>query len=144
MRGGEPCFRAIDTWSWCHKNVILTWRYLCQNVRCHFVACIATERFYIVTQPRFCENSFYVKLTTFSRANNIKFGTKMTTDSERSLKMMVRSRWTVFEILLMSAVIRIWKIWHENETTRYLENYKWHKLDQDHFGKLLWSSIGDI
>ena len=60
----------------------------------------------IVRQPRFSENSYYGKLNTFFVAKNIKFDTKMTTDSERSLKMKVTSRSTVFEILPASAVIR--------------------------------------
>ena len=76
----------------------------------------------MVTQPRFREKSFYVKLT-FSVARDIKFYTKMTQDYERQLKMKVRSRLTVFEILPTSTVICIWKIWHENETTRYFKNY---------------------
>ena len=40
------------------------------------VAAMALQRFHIVTQPRFRENSFYVKLTTFSTVKNIKFDTK--------------------------------------------------------------------
>ena len=42
--------------------------------------------------------------------------------------MKVRPPWTVFEILPTSAVIRIWKIWHENETKQYLKNYNATKL----------------
>ena len=55
----------------------------------------------------FAKTRFYVKLTTFFTAKNIMFDTKMTTDSERSSEMKVRPHWTVFEILPMSAVIRI-------------------------------------
>ena len=45
----------------------------------------------IVTQPRFRENSFYVKLTTFFTAENIKFDTNITKNSENSSKMNMRS-----------------------------------------------------
>ena len=49
----------------------------------------------IVTQPRFRENSFYVKLTAFFTAKNIKFDTKITTNSESLSKMNMKSRLTV-------------------------------------------------
>ena len=63
------------------------------------------------------ENTFYVKLKTIFTAKNIKFDTKITTNSESSSKMNMRSRRTVFEILPTSAVICIQRLSHENETT---------------------------
>ena len=36
----------------------------------------------------------------------------------------MRSRWTVFQILLMSAVICVLNIVHGNEIIQYLKNYK--------------------
>ena len=48
-----------------------------------------------------------MKLTTFSRAKKTKKETKPIRDSKSTLKVKVRSRWTVFKILLMSAVIWI-------------------------------------
>ena len=56
-------------------------------------------------QPRFREKQFYVKLTTFSTAKEAKNETKPVNDSEGESKIKVRSRWTVFLVLLMSAVI---------------------------------------
>ena len=67
-------------------------------------------------QPRFCGNLFYVKLTTFFTAENIKLDTKITTNSESSLSMNMRSPGPVFEILPTSAVIYIHRVSHENET----------------------------
>ena len=58
----------------------------------------------IVTPPRFREKPFYVKLTTFSTAKN---ETKLIADLKSTSKINMRSRWTVFQILLMSAVICI-------------------------------------
>ena len=49
LTGGQPRFRAIDTWSLPQKNLILTLQYLCQNFRSHVVALIVVERFRIVT-----------------------------------------------------------------------------------------------
>ena len=62
---------------------------------------------HFVKQPRFREKSFYVKLTTFSTAKETKYETKLITDSERSRKINMRLRWTVFKILLTSTVIPI-------------------------------------
>ena len=39
---------------------------------------------------------------------------------------------TLKRILLMSAVICIWKILHGNEIKQYLKNYKHHKVQQHH------------
>ena len=41
-------------------------------------------------------------------------------DFARTFKIKVRSLWTVFEILLTSAVIRIKRVLHENEIVQYL------------------------
>ena len=49
LTGGEPRFRAINTWSSPQKNLILTLQYLCKNFRCHVVAIIEVELFHIVT-----------------------------------------------------------------------------------------------
>ena len=89
---------------------------LCQKLLCHFVAINCLKRFRIVTQPRFRQKSFYVKLTTFSVAKNIEFDTKLMPYSESTSKMNMRSRWTVFEIFITSAVISIQRVSHENET----------------------------
>ena len=61
----------------------------------------------IVTPPRFREKPFYVKLTTFSTAQGTKNQIKPIADPKSTLKINMRSRWTVFQILLMSAVICI-------------------------------------
>ena len=58
-------------------------------------------------------------------------------DSERTLKIKERSRETVFEILLTSAVVCIEIVLHRNEIVPHFQNYKRHKVDQGHFRKLL-------
>ena len=58
-------------------------------------------------------------------------------DSERTFKIMVRLQWTVFEILLMSAIIYIWRVLPENEIAQYLQNYKRHDFDQGYSTELL-------
>ena len=41
-------------------------------------------------------------------------------DTERTLKIKIRSRWTVFEISLTSAVISIERVLHRTEIDQYL------------------------
>ena len=94
-REREPRFHATDTWSSTQKNLILELRFVCQNFKRHIVAVIKVEPFRIVTHC-FRENSFYVKLRTFFTAENIKFDTKITRNSESSSTMNMRSPWTVF------------------------------------------------
>ena len=61
----------------------------------------------IVTPPGFPEKPFLVKLTTFSTHQGIKNETKLLVDLKSTSKINMRSRRTVFQILLMSAVICI-------------------------------------
>ena len=58
-------------------------------------------------------------------------------DSERTFKIKVRLRSTVFEILFTSAIMYIQRVLHENEILQYLQNYKRHEFDQGHSTKLL-------
>ena len=140
VKGGEPRFCAIDTWSWGHKNIIFTWWYLCQNVRCHFVALIETERFHIVTH---CQAASFSRKLVLCQTNNIFYSQEYHVwhkDDNRFWKVIGNEGEATldsFRNLPMSAVIRIWQIWHENESTQYLKNYKCHKLDEDDFGKLI-------
>ena len=48
-------------------------------------------------------------------------------NSERTFKIKVRSRWTVFEISLKSAVICIYRVLHGKEIVQYR-----YEVDQDH------------
>ena len=48
-----------------------------------------------------------MKLATFFLAGTMKNSLKGILDSERTFKIKVRSRWTVFENLLTSAIICI-------------------------------------
>ena len=63
-------------------------------------------------------------------------------DSERKFKIKVMSGWTIFEILLTSAVvlIRIYRVLHGKEIVQYFENCKRHEVDQSHSKKHLQSS----
>ena len=72
------------------------------------IALVALTRFRIVTHrytASFRENSFYVKLTTFSTAQETTFHKKMNEYSESTSKKKLRSPWTLFVILVMSALI---------------------------------------
>ena len=73
-----------------------------------------------------------MKLTTFSTALGTKNYIKPIADPKSTLKINTRSRGTVLQMLLMSVVICILKILHENEIKQYLKNYKCHKVYQDH------------
>ena len=53
-------------------------------------------------------------------------------DSERPFKIKVRSRRTVFEILLTSVVISIKRVLHGKKIVQNLQNYKRHEVDQSH------------
>ena len=57
--------------------------------------------------------------------------------SERIFKIKVRLRWTVFEILFMSAIMLIERVLHGDEIVKYLQNYKRHESDQGHSRKFL-------
>ena len=59
----------------------------------------------------------YGETNNIFTAENIKFDTKITSNSESSSEMNMRSRWTVFEVFPTSAVICIQKVLHESETT---------------------------
>ena len=84
-------------------------------------------------QPR--EKPFYVKLT-FSTTKETKNETKPVDNSESKSNIKVRSRWTVFPILLMSAVTCVEKVVHGNETVQYLQNKKCHEVNKDHSRRL--------
>ena len=62
---------------------------------------------HIVILSHFRGKPIYLKLTTLFAAKETKNDTKPINDSESSLKIKVRSHWTVFQILLLSAVICI-------------------------------------
>ena len=66
--GGAPRFGAIATWSWRHKNLILPWRYLYQQLMQHFVALIETQRFRIATHSYAATFSWKI---TLCETNNI-------------------------------------------------------------------------
>ena len=55
-----------------------------------------------------------MELTTLSSAKKTKKKTKPMRESESTSKIKVRSRWTFFKTLLMSAVICILKVFHGN------------------------------
>ena len=54
-----------------------------------------------------------------------------------SIKIKVRLRWIVFEILLKAAIMCIERVLHGNEIVQYLQNYKHHEFDQGHSRKPL-------
>ena len=65
-------------------------------------------------------------------------------DSEKTFKIKVRSRLTVFEISLIciylsafNAVICIERVSHRKEIAHYIQNYKCHEVDQGHSKNLI-------
>ena len=60
----------------------------------------------------------------FSTGYGTKNKIKATVDPKNTLKINIRSHWTIFQIFLMSAVICNKKILHGSEIKQYLENYK--------------------
>ena len=82
----------------------------------------------IVTPPRFREKPFYAKLTTFSTAQGTKNETKLIADPKSTSKINVRSRWTVFKILLMPAVktfcmeTRLYNILKTTNATKFIKS----------------------
>ena len=112
--------RHYGSLAW-HRPVIPNFQYsagqtFCQKILCQIVAINCLKHFCIVMEPRFWEKSFYVKLT-FSTAKETAFDIKWMTYSERISKIKVKSCWTIFAILLTSAVICVDRFSHENETT---------------------------
>ena len=93
-----------------------------------------------VTQSHFGSEPFYVKISTFFLARTIKSLVKWILDSERTFKVKVRFHWTVFEILLTSAIICIQRVWHGNEIVQYLQNYDRHESGKGHSRRPLQSS----
>ena len=113
LRGRRLHFCAIDTWSSPQKILILTLRCLRQNVKCHVVALIELEHFRIVTHcysASFSQKFILCETNNIFTADNIKFDTKITTNSESSSKMNMRSRWT-----LSSAAICMQRTSQKNE-----------------------------
>ena len=81
-----------------------------------------------------------MKISTFFLARTIKSLVKWILDSERTFKVKVRFHWTVFEILLTSAIICIQRVLHGNEIAQYLQNYDRHESGKGHSRTPLQSS----
>ena len=58
-------------------------------------------------------------------------------DSQRIFKIKVTPPWTVFVILLTSAVICVERVLDRKEIAQYLQNNKRYEVDQGHSKKLL-------
>ena len=65
-------------------------------------------------------------------------------DSKITFKTKVTLRWTLFKILLMSAIICIQRALHGNEIVQYFQNYKRHESGKGHSRKPLQSSASYI
>ena len=66
----------------------------------------------------------------------MKLATFFISSNESSIKIKVRSHWTLFLILLALAVCKQ-RILYENEIVQYLQNCKCYNAEQDHFRKPL-------
>ena len=69
---------------------------------------------------------------------------KTLTIFQKTLKIKAMSRWTLFKVLLTSAVIYKQKIWLENEIVQYLQNYRCKDVHQGNFRKSLDSSTNTM
>ena len=58
-------------------------------------------------------------------------------DSQRIFKIKVTPPWTVFIILLTSAVICVERVLDRKEIAQYLQNYKLYEVEKGHSKKLL-------
>ena len=83
----------------------------------HFLVAKSIQKRYTLNCRHKCPCTFphsYGK----GRQNQIK----QIADLKSTLKTNMRSSWTVFQILLLSAVIFIQKVLHGNEIKQYLKN----------------------
>ena len=87
--------------------------------------------------PRAQKEQVFLKLTTIFISITRDIYTKLLTFSENSVKMKVTSSWTLFVILLTSAVIFKQRFLHGREIMQYLQNFKCYDVDQSHFRKHL-------
>ena len=87
---------------------------------CHVVAVIEVEQFRIDSHchaASFSQKLYLCETNNIFHSRDITFDTKITTDSESSSKMNMRSRLMAFGILPTSVFICIQRVLHENETT---------------------------
>ena len=100
-----------------------------KNKNCQVVALVSMECYAylsIFMQPRFQWKRVIMKQTTFLILRTTRIFSKLLGVSEISMKIKVRSHWTLFVILLTSGWSSpvIWKqrLFHENEIGQYLQN----------------------
>ena len=118
MALGTSHFRVITLWRGKLQFLFSARQIPCQKVWCQIMANVGVKRFHIVrivALLRFPWKQVFVKLKTFSSAKKTKNEIKPMRDSESTSKIKVRPRKTFFEILLMSAVICIQKVFNRNE-----------------------------
>ena len=111
------CFRVIMLWREGSQYLFFIRQILCQKCLCQTVASGGVKHFHIVMHSyaaSFSIKQVFVRLATFSSSKKTKKGKKMH-DFESTSKIKVRSCWTFFKILLMSAVICISKVFHGNK-----------------------------
>ena len=73
----------------------------------------------LVMQPHFQYKRNFTKLTTFSAARIIDNNTKLTADSESTIKINIKSLGRLFVILLMSVVSYKQRLSHRDKTLQY-------------------------
>ena len=76
-----------------------------------------------------------MKLTTFFISRTKHIYAKSLTVPDSAFKMFVMSDWTLFEVLLTSAVISKQRLLHKNKIVQYLQKYKYQDINQGHFRK---------
>ena len=85
----------------------------------------------------FLKETIFLELKTFFVSTTRDIYTKLLTFSGSSAKINVRSGWTFFVILLMSAVIWKQRLLRRNEILQYFRNYKCYDVEREHFRKRL-------
>ena len=76
-----------------------------------------------------------MKLVTFFISSTRRIFTKVSSVSESSIKIKVRSHGTLFVILLISAVVCKQELSHGNQTVQCLQYDECYNVDQDQFRK---------
>ena len=122
------------------KNLTFSWPKLYENVKHQFVVTNALPRFCIVTHSYTAlfsiKSILYETKTIFYNQVNQNWD-ETNKDSESTSKVKLWSHWTVFEILLMSVVICIYRFLYGNEIMQYLEFY----ANAIKFIKTIWKLI---
>ena len=127
----RPRFHANNVWKVNHTFLFWKRPRWYKNDNSHIVALISMERFRMFTH--FCAASFSIEIFFYETRNTflsrvLDVFTKLSDIHGSSRKLKVMSYWTLFVILLISAVICKQRLLHVNKIVKYLQNCKWYNI----------------